>query len=92
MIQPAKTIHVAPGSELDQVLAEADEAVIELERAGVRYRLNRVDAVQGSPWLKELYAYFAPVRAEAEAKCYTDEQINAWIDEALAAVRREQHA
>ncbi len=47
-------------------------------------------AATGSPWLRELYEYFAPVRQEAEEKGYTDEQINEWIDEALAAYRREQ--
>jgi len=51
----------------------------------------RADAAEpGSPWLRELYEYFAPVREEAEEKGYTDEQINVWIDEAVAAIRREQ--
>ena len=45
---------------------------------------------QGSPWLRELRDYFAPVRQEAVERGYTDEDINRWIDEALAAVRREQ--
>jgi len=44
---------------------------------------------KGSPWLKELYDYFAPVRQEAEERGYTDEEINQWIDEALAEVRAE---
>ena len=44
----------------------------------------------GSPWLKQLYGLFEPWRREAEEKGYTDEQINAWIDEALAASRRER--
>lgn len=39
-----KTIQVEPGSELDQILEEANEAVILLEKAGMRYRLDRVDA------------------------------------------------
>ncbi|MDP9366079.1 MAG: AbrB/MazE/SpoVT family DNA-binding domain-containing protein [Chloroflexota bacterium] len=47
-------------------------------------------AEQGSPWLRELYEYFAPVRQEAEEKGYTDEQINEWIGEAVAAHRRER--
>ena len=44
----------------------------------------------GSPWLRQLYDYFEPWRREAEEKGYTDEQINEWIDEALAASRRER--
>lgn len=37
-----KTIHVIPGSELDRLLEEADEAPIELEKSGARYRVSRV--------------------------------------------------
>lgn len=47
-------------------------------------------ASSGSPWLKELYHYFAPVREEAIAKGYTEEEINAAIDEAVRASRADQ--
>jgi len=40
--------------------------------------------------LKELYHYFAPVREEAIAKGYTEEEINAAIDEAVRASRADQ--
>lgn len=43
------------------------------------------DQAKGSPWLKELYERFAPVR-EVAAK-YTEEEINADIDRAVADVR-----
>ena len=52
--------------------------------------VNVQEESTGSPWLLKLYEYFAPVRQEAIEKGYTDEEINAWIDEALAEVRREQ--
>ncbi len=42
---------------------------------------------RGSSWLRELYDYFAPVREEALEKGYTEEEINAAIDEAVRAVR-----
>jgi AbrB family looped-hinge helix DNA binding protein len=44
----------------------------------------------GSPWLKELYELFAPVRQEILEKGYTEEEVNQWIDEAVAEVRRER--
>ena len=44
----------------------------------------------GSPWLKDLYNYFAPVREEAIAKGYSEEEINAAIDEAVRASRADQ--
>jgi hypothetical protein len=42
MPAPVKTIHVKPGSELDQLLEDAADTLIELEQSGVRYRLIRV--------------------------------------------------
>jgi AbrB family looped-hinge helix DNA binding protein len=45
---------------------------------------------EGSPWLRELYERFAPVRQEILEKGYTEEEINRWIDEAVAEVRRER--
>ena len=45
--------------------------------------------LRGLPWLRELCEHFAPMRQEVE-KADTDE-INVWIDDALAAVRRERH-
>jgi len=56
-------------------------------------RLQPVEVEQRpeeTDWFRRLYDYFAPARAEAEEKGYTDEQINEWIDEAIAAYRREQ--
>ncbi|MGH2352687.1 MAG: AbrB/MazE/SpoVT family DNA-binding domain-containing protein [Chloroflexota bacterium] len=56
----------------------------------LRVRPVRVaPAGQGSPWLKELYDLFAPVRQEA--KRYREAEINETIDEAVNAVRK-QHA
>ncbi|MGI8476493.1 MAG: AbrB/MazE/SpoVT family DNA-binding domain-containing protein [Thermomicrobiales bacterium] len=47
-------------------------------------------AVRGSPWVRELYEYFAPVRAEILAAGYTEEEVNADIDAAIRAVRAER--
>jgi len=41
----------------------------------------------GSPWLKELYEYFAPVREEVRARGLTEAEVNADIDRAIAEVR-----
>lgn len=48
------------------------------------------EAHTGSPWLKDLYNYFAPVREEAIAKGYTEEEINTAIDEAVRASRADR--
>jgi bifunctional DNA-binding transcriptional regulator/antitoxin component of YhaV-PrlF toxin-antitoxin module len=47
---------------------------------------------QGSSWLRDLYDYFAPVRDEALAKGYTENEINDAIDDAVAAVRIKQRS
>lgn len=48
------------------------------------------EQTKGSPWLRELYEYFAPVRQEAIEKGYTEDEINADIDAAIAASRAER--
>jgi AbrB family looped-hinge helix DNA binding protein len=52
--------------------------------------LHLTERSQGTPWFRELYELFAPVRQEAIDKGYTEEEINAWIDEALRASRAER--
>ena len=47
---------------------------------------------EGSPWLRELYEYFAPVREEILARGISEEEVNADIDAAIAAVRAERRA
>jgi hypothetical protein len=53
--------------------------------------VRTTETVAGSPWLKELYDYFAAVREESEAAHYSDEEMNAAIDRAVRAVRK-RHA
>ena len=42
----------------------------------------------GSPWLRDLYDGFAPIRQEAIDRGFSSEEIDAAIDSAVAAVRR----
>jgi hypothetical protein len=55
---------------------------------GEELRLETIgvpDKAEGSPWLREFYGLFAPVREEA--KQYSEEEINAAIDDGVKAVR-----
>jgi hypothetical protein len=62
MLREPKMIHVDPGSELDHVLDEANEAPVILTRNGVRYRLS----IQDDPWVDyDPEAVRAAVRAIA---------------------------
>jgi hypothetical protein len=47
----------------------------------------RVTRAADSPWLKELYDLFAPVRAEAAR--YSEEEVDRDIKRAVAAVREK---
>lgn len=61
---------------------------ISLMEGELRIKPVRVsEKAQGSPWLKELYDYFAPVREEIEKKGYSEKEINSAIDSAVRAVR-----
>lgn len=44
--------------------------------------------LQGSPWLREAYEAFAPVREEIKRRGYTEDEVNEAIDKALRAVRK----
>lgn len=60
---------------------------ITLENGELRIKPLRVkEEGAGSPWLKELYDAFAPVRAQTDK--YSEEEINEAIDEAVRAVRK----
>lgn len=49
--------------------------------------VKTVNTVAGTPWVRELYEAFAPVREEAKEKDYSEEKINAVINKAVKAVR-----
>lgn len=63
-----------------------DEAEIRIEPVRV------VETGQGSPWLRELYDYFAPVREEIREMGVSEDEVNAEIDAALREVRAERRA
>jgi bifunctional DNA-binding transcriptional regulator/antitoxin component of YhaV-PrlF toxin-antitoxin module len=54
--------------------------------------VQMTDAPKGSPWLRELYEYFAPVREDILRRGISEEEVNADIDAAIAEVRAEQRA
>jgi bifunctional DNA-binding transcriptional regulator/antitoxin component of YhaV-PrlF toxin-antitoxin module len=46
----------------------------------------------GSPWLRELYEYFAPVREDILRRGISEEEVNTDINAAIAEVRAERRA
>lgn len=56
------------------------------------FHFNKNPSEKGSPGLRALYEYFAPVREEILASGITQEELFADIDAAVAAVRAEKRA
>ena len=51
--------------------------------------LHVADTAAGSPWMKDLYDMFAPVRAEVRRRRYSEKEIDTAIDKAVTAVRKK---
>jgi len=71
-----------------------DDTLLQMSVEGDELRITKLRTAPdtgGSPWLAELYERFAPVRQEAVDEGYTEEAIDAAIDQAVAGVR-SQHA
>jgi hypothetical protein len=80
--------------EFRKRLGITEESVLEMSVAAGELRVRVVEVRRPSPsskWLQDLYALYAPVRDEAIERGYTEGEINATIDEAVAAVR-DEHA
>lgn len=74
-----------------QKLGIGADSLLQVHIAGDELRIKPVKTtttVGGSPWVKELYDYFAPVRKEIKEKGYTETEVNEAIDAAVKAVRK----
>jgi bifunctional DNA-binding transcriptional regulator/antitoxin component of YhaV-PrlF toxin-antitoxin module len=71
------------------------DTVLRVTLSGGELRITpiRIDEPnKGSPGLRALYEYFAPVREEILARGISQEELYADIDAAIAEVRAEQRA
>jgi hypothetical protein len=60
-----------------------------LEKLGEYIETLSREEGRGSPWAKDFYDLFAPVRQEVIDKGMTEDEVNQIIDEAIEEVRRE---
>jgi AbrB family looped-hinge helix DNA binding protein len=89
IVRPLRNGQITIPIDFRRRLGITEDSLLKVTLEGDELHIKPVtaeDQPKGSPWLKELYELFAPVHAEA-AK-YTEEEINAAIDEAIAAVRK----
>jgi bifunctional DNA-binding transcriptional regulator/antitoxin component of YhaV-PrlF toxin-antitoxin module len=76
-------------AEFRRRLGIGQETVLQLTLDTGELRVRPVRANEaGSPWFARLYELLGPVRHEAIERGYSEEEVNAWIDEAVRAVRR----
>jgi bifunctional DNA-binding transcriptional regulator/antitoxin component of YhaV-PrlF toxin-antitoxin module len=89
-VRPLRSGQITIPADFRRELDITDDSLLQvtLEGDGLRItKLHTAPAVAGSPWLAELYERFAPVRQEASDAGYSEEEINAAIDQAVAGVR-----
>lgn len=94
LVRPLQGGQITIPAEFRRELGIDAESVLRMTLVDGELRIARMPESspdQGSEtnaeWFEALYEYFAPARQEAVEKGYTDAEINAWIDEAVAEVR-----
>lgn len=92
IVRPLRSGQITIPAEFRKRLGITEHSMLQMTIAEGELRIRPVELKErraGSAWLRELYDYFAPVRQEAIDKGYSDEEINADIDAAITAVRRQ---
>ena len=90
IVRPLRSGQITIPAEFRKRLGITEDSVLQmiLEEGQLRIRPMRVtENAAGSPWLKELYDVFAPVREEAASM--SEEEIDEAIREAVAASRKK---
>ncbi len=91
IVRPLRGGQITIPAEFRKQLGITEESVLQLTLEGKELRIRAVDidkTAEGSPWFAELYDQFAPVREEASS--LNEAEIDAAINEAVEASRRER--
>jgi bifunctional DNA-binding transcriptional regulator/antitoxin component of YhaV-PrlF toxin-antitoxin module len=91
IVRPLRGGQMTIPVEFRRELGIDDETLLQvtLEGGELRIRPMRPEERAGNnEWFRGLYALFAPVRDEAVAREYSEEEIDRAIDEAVTEVRR----
>ena len=89
IVRPLRSGQITIPASFREKLGITGDSLLQISLIQGELRIKPVrptETAAGSPWLKELYERFAPVRHEAES--YSEEEINTAIDQAVKAVRR----
>lgn len=93
IVKSSKNGQITIPIEFRKQLGNEGEALWQVTLDDHELRVSPVRMVESadSDWYERLYERFAPARAEAIERGYTDDEINSWIDEAVAEVRAAKH-
>lgn len=95
LVRPLRGGQITIPAEFRRSLGIDEDTMLRVTLIEGELRISPVkvdEPLKGSPWLRELYEYFAPVREEILARGISEEEVNADIDAAIAAVRAERRA
>ena len=90
IVKPLRSGQITIPAEFRERLGITADSVLQMSLTEGELRIRPLEATRraaGSPWLKELYDLFAPVREEA--KQFSEAEVDAAIDSAVRAVRRK---
>lgn len=74
-------------------ITESTMLQVRLDDGELRIKpVQLTETSDGSPWLQELYAYFAPVRQEIIERNISEDEVNADIDAAIQEARALRRA
>src|SRR5262245_27077017 len=91
VIRSSRSGQVTIPAEFREQLGIGEETLLQMTLTAGELRIRPAHApAEGSPWLRELYEYFSPVRQEILEREIPDAEVNADIDAAIAAVRGER--
>lgn len=92
LVRSLRSGQITIPAEFRRELGIHDDSVLQVTLESGELRIKPVEMKEtgrGSPWLKELRDYFAPVREEIQDQGLSEEEVNDSIDAAVRAVRAE---
>ena len=89
LVRPLRGGQITIPAEFRRQLGITEQTLLQLtlEAGELHITPVRLTKAAGSPWLKALYEAFAPARHEVRDKGYSEQEVDAAIDQALTAVR-----
>jgi AbrB family looped-hinge helix DNA binding protein len=90
IVRPLRSGQITIPADFRRALGIEQNTVLWMTLEGGEIHIRPVpltEAAGSAGWFRKLYDAFAPARREAEEHHYTEAEINAAIDQAIAAVR-----